>query len=269
MGEIPGWIREQLRDEGWVVVESLETFDVHLGQRYANRAMAVHKGLIGDALLSSRGTASTSAELDEFFTGRLRRSAEPLASGDERLLVHSLDSVERHVKPPRAEAPAQTKGPSERHETRAWTCPGCRETWHLLAEEPDIPEDAGHCPDCAEPPSEFTPGQIVRVRQRNSGRTRLGVIDEPVQADYFSPDEDEVIIDSGPYTGEYMVWHLSEAYGSSAPADPDFEREVFGNLPTEPERRRGLASQLMMGTSAEPEQIQALEPEEEAQLSGA
>ena len=49
MGEIPGWIREQLQVEGWVVVESLETFDVHLGDRYADRAAALQKALAGDA----------------------------------------------------------------------------------------------------------------------------------------------------------------------------------------------------------------------------
>ena len=77
MGEIPGWIKEQLQDEGWVVVESLETFDVHLGDRYASRATALQKALAGDALLASRGTASLSRDLEgEFVVGRLRRSAQ-------------------------------------------------------------------------------------------------------------------------------------------------------------------------------------------------
>lgn len=266
MGEIPGWIKEQLQDEGWVVVESLETFDVHLGDRYASRATALQKALAGDALLASRGTASLSRDLEgEFVVGRLRRSAKPIeAEGDERLLIYSLVAVEKHTMPARESAPEPP--PGERA-TRSWTCPACARAWQLLAEEAALPEEQARCAACGDRPREFTPGQVVRVEQVHSSRTRLGIIDEPVQAECVL--EDESVRDVGPYTGEYMVWHLSQAYGSDAPADPDFEHKVFSHLPREPERRRALASLIMSGTAAAPEQIQALEPEEEGQLTKA
>ena len=263
MGEIPGWIREQLQVEGWVVVESLETFDVHLGDRYADRAAALQKALAGDALLASRGKASLSRDLEgEFLIGRLRRSAKPIEEGDERLLVYSLADSERHRMPTR-EGPTPDSGHSAQ-ETRTWTCPACARAWEVLAALGEIPSDSARCPDCAAAPSEFTPGQVVRVQRT---RPRLGVVDSAVRAECLLPDG--AVSDVGPFTGEYMVWHLSEAYGSLAPADPDFEREVFRNLPQDPVRRRGLASLIMAATSAEPEQIEALEPEEEGHLLGA
>ena len=266
MGEVPGWIEEQLQDAGWVVVESLETFDVHLGDRYANRATALHKALAGDALLSSSGKATVSNELEgEFFVGRLRKNPKPIASEERRLLLYSLDAVERHTMPTREKAPPREAAPGKR-QTRPWACPACNRTWQLPLEEAHVPELSERCPECGDPPSEFTPGQIVRVLHPHAPRARLGVVDEPVQTDYYSPEDDEVMIEGGPYTGEYMVWHLSEAYGSGIPTDPDHEREVFSVLPTEPERRRALCSHLMTGVAAAPEQIQALEPEEE--LSG-
>ena len=98
MGDVPGWLREQLQIEGWVVVESLETFDVHSGDRYADRAIALRKALAGDALLASSGQATLSRDVeDAFFIGRLWRSSKPLPSGERVTLVHSLDSVERHA----------------------------------------------------------------------------------------------------------------------------------------------------------------------------
>jgi len=265
VGEIPGWIREQLQVEGWVVVESLETFDVHLGDRYADRAAALQKALAGDALLASRGKASLSRDLEgEFFIGKLRRSARPIESeGDERLLVYSLADSERHRMPTR-EGSSPDSSRSEPQETRTWTCPTCARAWEVLAVLGEFPADPSRCPDCGVPPSEFTPGQVVRVQRT---RTRLGVVDSSVRAECLLPDG--TVSDVGPFTGEYMVWHLSEAYGSRAPADPDFEQVVFSNLPQDPARRRGLASLLMAGTSADPDQIQALEPEEEGHLLGA
>jgi len=266
VGEIPAWIREQLHVEGWVVVESLETFDVHLGQRFANRAMALQKAFAGDALLASRGKATTSGELEgEFLTGRIRRSAEPITAEGETLLVYSLDSVERHQRPART-APAER--PTSPGATRPWTCPGCDRTWQLVAEEPEIPQDRARCPECGEPPTQFAPGQVVRVREVHGARTRLGVVDEPVQADCYSFEEDDVVPDEGPYTGEFMVWHLDEGFGSRAPVDPDVEVEIFASLPVDPERRRILASHLMRGTSAALDQIEALPPDEERRLFG-
>lgn len=260
MGEVPGWIREQLRDAGWVVVESLETFDIHLGDRYPNRATALRKALAGEALLSSSGKTVSNELEGEFFVGRLRQSLKPIESSEEeRLLLYSLDSVERHTMPTQEEAPREA--PPGARETRAWTCPACSRTWQLPTEEVDVPQVRERCPECGEPPSEFTPGQIVRVIRPHASRARLGVVDEPVQTDYVSPEDDEVRIEGGPYTGEYMVWHLSEAYGSGIPTDPDFEREVFSVLPADPERRRALCSHIMTGIAAAPEQIEALEEE--------
>jgi len=265
VGEIPGWIREQLQVEGWVVVESLETFDVHLGDRYADRAAALQKALAGDALLASRGKASLSRDLEgEFVIGKLRRSARPIESeGDERLLVYSLADAERHRMPTR-EGSSPDSSHSGPQETRTWTCPTCARAWEVLAVLGELPADPSRCPDCGVPPSEFTPGQVVRVQRT---RTRLGVVDSAVRAECLLPDG--TVSDVGPFTGEYMVWHLSEAYGSRAPADPDFEQVVFSNLPQDPARRRGLASLIMAGTSADPDQIEALEPEEEGHLLGA
>lgn len=266
MGEVPGWMREQLQVEGWVVVESIETFDVHLGQWYPNRAQAVQKALAGDALLASRGKATLSREVEgEFLVGRLRRSAKPVASEADVLLVYALDSVERHVRKPTRPAPTPTPGPRGTHR---WTCPNCKETWLLPKDEPRLPEEQARCPECGEPPSEFTPGQIVRVRRTPGAPLRLGVMDEPVQTDAVDPESGEVWADDGPYTGEYMVWHLTEGYGSAAPIALEVEREIFANLPREPERRLTLASNLMTGTSARPEEIVALDPEEEKQLLG-
>lgn len=268
MGDIPGWLRELLQVEGWVVVESLETFDVHLGQRYASRAAAVQKGLAGDALLSSRGKAASSGDLKgEFLVGRLQRSARPLPQTEgELVLVYSLDSVEQHSRAPKGPAPTPPAAP-EPGQTRAWTCPSCKGVWLLPQSEPPLPEEEARCPECGEAPNHFSPGQIVRVLRVNAAGSRLGVIDEPVQTDYFDPQTQRLAA-GGPYTGEYMVWHLREGFGSDAPMDPDVEREVFGSLPLEPERRRRLATHLMMGTSAPSGRIQALDPEEERQLLG-
>ena len=261
MGEIPGWIREQLQVEGWVVVESLETFDVHLGDRYADRAAALQKALAGDALLASRGEASLSRDLEgEFLIGRLRRSATPIETeGDERLLVYSLADSERHRMPTREGSDLPSR--SEPQETRTWTCPTCARSWEVLAVLGEIPADPWRCSDCGVPPSDFSPGQVVRVQRT---RSRLGVVDSAVRAECLLPDGD--VSDVGPFTGEFMVWHLGAAYGSQSPADPDFERRVFRNLPQDPARRRELASLIMAGTSAEPEQIKALEPDEEGHL---
>lgn len=269
MGEVPGWITEQLQVEGWVVVESLETFDVHLGQRYANRAVAVQKGLSGDALLASRGKAATSGDLaGEFLVGRLRRSAQPIQQAEgELVLVYSLDSVERHSRAPKEPPPAPQLAAPGPGQTHSWTCPSCKGVWLLPQGEPPLPEEEARCPECGEAPNHFSPGQIVRVRRINAAGSRLGVIDEPIQTDYYDP-QTKVVAVGGPYTGEYMVWQLREGFGSDAPMDPDVEREIFGSLPLEPERRRRLASHLMMGISAPSERIQALDPEEERQLLG-
>lgn len=263
MEDFPAWVREGLRAEGWVVVESLETFDVYSGDRYTDRATALRKAIAGDALLASSGDAALSRDVEgEFFLGRLWRSARPLP-GDERVtLVYSLDSVERHVKITRDVSPGSAPR-SEPSESRPWTCPACNQTWPLLAEEPEVPEEAARCPDCGEPPSGFSSGQVVRVQQ--GAVSRLGVVGEPVQA---LVAEDGAAAEEGPYTGEFMVWHLSEGYGSSAPVSPEFEREVFATLPLEPERRRALAGHLMTGISAVPEQIRALDPDEERALFG-
>lgn len=267
MSEFPGWMREQLQVEGWVVVESIETFDVHLGQRYPNRAQALQKALVGDALLSSQGKAATSGDLEQFVIGRLvRRAAHPTAE-TEVLLLHWLDSIERHTR--KTTTRTRPEAAPGARETRAWTCPHCRKTWQLLAEEPDVPEDQARCPDCGEPPSEFAPGQIVRVRSRTGARSRLGIIDEPVRAGCFKLDEPNVVNDVGPYTGEYMVFHLTEGYGSQAAVTPELERAVFANLPREPARRRLLAAHLMTGVSAARDLIHALGPEEATQLSPA
>lgn len=266
MGDVPGWLREQLQIEGWVVVESLETFDVHLGQRYANRAMALHKALTGDALLSSRGKASTSRDIEgEFIIGRLRRSAQPLPSEGDVVLLYALDSIERHTRPSTRGTP--TEPARGERATRSWTCPSCKRTWQLLAEEGELPEEAARCPVCGAPPSEFAPGQIVRVRHLYGSATRLGIVEGPVQTDYFLPDVGKVVVNEGPYTGELMIWHLREGYGSDAPVSPELELAVFSNLPREPERRRALAAHLMMGIAAGPDQVRALEPEEQRRLS--
>lgn len=268
MGEVPGWMREQLEVEGWVAAESLETFTVHLGRRYPNRAQALQQALAGDALLSSRGKASLSRDVEgEVVIGRLRRSAQPVRAGEAELVfVYSLDSIEHHPMPPkkgRPKPPART-GPRG---SRPWTCPGCREVFLLPPEEADVAEEQARCPECGEPPSQFTPGQIVRVRGRPAGASRLGVIDEPVQADVVNEESGEVCVNDGPYTGEYMVWHVRRGTGTT-PVDQGFEREVFANLPREPERRHALASYVMDGTSAWPADIEALSPEETAQLLG-
>ncbi len=265
MGDVPGWLREQLQVEGWVVVESLETFDVHLGQRYANRATALQKALAGDALLSSRGKAATSRDLHgEFIIGRLRRSAQAIPSESDVVLLFSLDSIERHARPERKQGAPAEPARGERA-TRAWTCPSCQRTWRLLAEEGELPQERARCPVCGAPPSEFSPGQLVRVRNLYGAATRLGIIEGPVRADVLS-DAGEVVTDQGPYTGELMVWHLREGYGSDAAVSPEHEQAVFSNLPREPERRRALAPHLMVGSAAAPEQLQALEPEEQRRL---
>ena len=266
MGEVPGWMREQLQVEGWVAAESLETFDVHLGKRYPNRAQALQQALAGDALLSSRGKASLSRDVEgEVVIGRLRRSAQPVRSGEAELVfVYSLDSIERHPMPPKKGQPKPTPRTGPRG-SRPWTCPGCKEVFLLAPEEPDVAEEQARCPECGEPPSQFTPGQIVRIRGRPAGRARLGLIDEPVQADCVDEESGEVCVHVGPYTGEYMVFHVREG---TTPVDPGFEREVFANLPREPERRHALASCLMNGTSAWPADIEPLSPEETAQLLG-
>ncbi|MBX3465453.1 MAG: hypothetical protein KF878_00975 [Planctomycetes bacterium] len=136
-------------------------------------------------------------------------------------------------------------------------------------EEPEIPEDAARCPKCGKPPSGFAPGQVVRVRETNSSRTRLGVVDEAVQAAVPVPGDDHLVSDEGPYTGEFMVWHLSHGYGSDAPLEPAVEEEIFRNLPREAGRRLGLAAHhLMTGLSAAPELIQALTAAEEQDFFG-
>lgn len=264
MEDFPAWVREGMRDEGWVVVESLETFDVHSGDRYADRAIALRKALAGDALLASSGQATLSRDVEgAFFIGRLWRSSKPLPSGERVTLVYSLDSVERHVKISPAEAPQPAAVGVGR--TRPWTCPACNRTWALLEEEPEVPEAAVRCPDCGEPPTGFSAGQVVHVEQ--GGAQRLGVVDEPVQAVCVSGEGVEA--EAGPYTGEFMVWRLSEGYGSSAPVSPEFERDVFSSLPRDPERRRRLAAHFMTGISAGPEQLQALDADEERALLGA
>lgn len=267
MGEVPGWMREQLRVEGWVVLESMETFDVHMGQWYPNRTEALHKALAGDALLSSRGKAATSGDLEEFLLGRLHRSAEPIRPEDKvGALLYWVDSVERHRRPKKAPRARPETAPGTR-ETRPWTCPNCKKTWPVLAEEPDVPEERARCPDCGEPPSQFTPGQIVRVRNRIGPGPRLGLVHEPVKAGCFKPDEPNVVHDVGPYTGEYMVLHLSEGYGSEAPVTPEAERAVFAGLHPDPALRLALGLQMMTGISAPPSRIQALSPEDLKQLS--
>ncbi|MGE0711700.1 MAG: hypothetical protein AB7N76_26635 [Planctomycetota bacterium] len=266
MSEVPGWMREQLEVEGWVAAESLETFDVHLGRRYPNRAEALQQALTGDALLSSRGRASLSREVEgEVVIGRLRRSAQPIRAGEAELMfVYALDAIERHPMPPRKGRP-QPAPPAGRQGSRPWACPGCKETFLLPPEEPDLSEERARCPECGEAPSQFTAGQVVRVRGTPAGRARLGVIDGPVRTDCVDPDTGDLLAEEGPYTGEYMVWHLRE----TTPVSPAAEREVFANLPREPERRRTLASNLMAGTSAWPEEIEPLGPQEAAELLGA
>ena len=161
----------------------------------------------------------------------------------------------------------QGKQGSASHETRPWTCPSCKRTWNLLVEEPAVPQEKSRCPECGEPPSTFATGQVVRVREQNSARTRLGIIDEPVQAAVPVPGQ-TAVSDEGPYTGEFMVWHLSHGYGSAEPVEPEFELDVFRNLPLEAARRRGLAALLMTGVSVAPELIQPLTPDEERDLFG-
>ena len=119
VSEVPGWMREQLQVEGWVVVESIETFDVHLGQRYANRAHALQKAVAGDALLSSRGKAATSADLEQFVIGRLvrRASRRPrrrrcFSTGSTRS-SHTRPSRRRRSPRPRPHRRARrTRGPA-------------------------------------------------------------------------------------------------------------------------------------------------------------
>lgn len=273
MAGLPEWLWNGMQSEGWIVVQSMDTFDVYGGDRFPSRDLALEQALAGGAALASLGDVSLSGEIEgEFFIGQLWRSTKPLESQRGVTLVYSLDSVERHIKltrgasPPEPAAPASSRSPDSEEETRPWSCPSCKQTWNILAEEPDIPQVKAHCPKCGKPPGGFTPGQVVRVRERNSKRTRLGVVDEPVQAAVPIPGEERLINDVGPYSGEFMVWHLSHGYGSDEPLEPEVEREIFSNFPLEPERRLGLAHHLMTGTSASPDQIQALTAEEERHL---
>ena len=275
MADLPDWIWKGMRDEGWVVFQSLDAFDVYGGDRFPSREEALEEALHGDAALASDGEISLTREIQgEFFIGRLWRSAKPLESQRGPTLVYSLDSVERHVKltrgasPPEG-SPATAKQPESEKETRPWTCPSCKTTWHILEDEPEIAEDKANCPKCGKPPTGFTPGQVVRVREGK--RTRLGVIDDPCQASVPVPGDRYLVENKGPYTSEFLVWHLSQ--GESAPPGAAHdaaktERDIFGCLPTEPERRLKLAIHLMTGTSASPDQIQALTAEEERDLFG-
>ncbi len=248
----------QERDEGWVVVESLEAFDPYGGDRFPSRDVALTEARAGHASLASWGHASFSRELDgAFVVGRLR-SARRLNPDGSVSVLYTLTSHEQHAMPVR---PARPTGP-----TRPWTCPACRSTWNILAEEPEVPEDAAHCPKCGKPPAGFTPGQVVRVREGK--RSRLGIVDEAVQAAVPVPGNDHVVTDEGPFTGEFMVWHLSHGYGSDEPLEPAVEAEIFRNLPREAERRLGLAINLMTGTSAEPESIHSLTAAEEQDFFG-
>ena len=272
MADLPEWLSKGMRDEGWVVFQSLDAFDVYGGDRFPSRDDALEEALHGDAALASEGEISLTREIEgEFFIGRLWRSDKPLESQRGAMLVYSVDSVERHVKltrgasPPEGSAPVATRPESEK-ETRPWTCPGCKTTWNILEEEPEIPQDKAHCPKCGKPPTGFTPGQVVRVREGK--RTRLGVIDDPCQAAIPVPGDKYLVEDTGPYTGEFMVWHLTRERGTAPPDAAEVEREVFGCLPTEPERRLKLAVHIMTGTSAAPDQIEGLTPEEERELFG-
>lgn len=272
MADLPEWLWKGMRDEGWVVFQSLDTFDVYGGDRFPSREVALEEALHGDAALASDGEISLTREIEgEFFIGRLWRSTKPLESQRGATLVYSIDSVERHVKLTRGAAHPEGSTPSSERpeseeETRPWTCPACKTTWNILEEEPEIPQDKAHCPKCGKPPTGFTPGQVVRVREGK--RTRLGVIDDPCQAAVPVPGDRYLVKDEGPYTGEFIVWHLSQERGAAPPDAAEAEREIFGCLPTEPERRLRLAVHTMTGASASPDQILALTPEEERELFG-
>lgn len=170
MGEVPGWIKEQLQVEGWVVVGSLETFDIHLGQRYANRAVARQKAMSGDALLALRGKAATSGDLKgEFVVGRLCRSEQLIQQTEgEPVLVYSLDSVKWHSRAPKEPPPGPQLAAPGPGQTHSWTFPSCKGGWLLPQGEPPLPEEEARYPDCGEAPNHFSPGQIVWLRRVNA-----------------------------------------------------------------------------------------------------
>ena len=147
-----------------------------------------------------------------------------------------------------------------------WTCPNCQRSWTLAEGEPPVPAEASRCPECGEPPSGFSQGQVVWVTELNTGRERLGVLDDPVQAGCPDPEEPGLLRDCGPFTGEFMVFHLSHGYGSADPVEPEAEREVFANLPLDSSRRLALAHHFMTGFSAPPSRIRALSPAEAAEF---
>lgn len=262
---LPGSLEgAEARSEGWIVLESLETLDVYGGDRFRSRHEALAAGLAGDASLASSGEACFTRELGgAFLLGRLW-SARRVEPDGRVMLCYELRACERHVMPVR-EAPPRPTGP-----TRPWTCPDCETTWQILSGEAEIPDDASHCPRCGGPPSTFTPGQVVRVREpsRRRVRTRLGIIYEAVRAAVPVPGKADEARDEGPYTGEFMVWYLSQGYGSKRPLPPEDEEEVFRGLSPDPERRLGFMSHLGFACSTAAERIQALTSAEEKALFG-
>lgn len=120
-----------------------------------------------------------------------------------------------------------------------WTCPKCDRNWVLdpldRDEDEEWPkESAEACPKCGEPPSEFTPGEIVRA-DTDKGPT-LGVVKEADRCCVRFPRRDMWL---GPFTGKYLILVLDagESEGRYPPETLAQEAEVFLNLPEDPMRR--------------------------------
>lgn len=151
-----------------------------------------------------------------------------------------------------------------------WTCPSCERSWILDEDDRGLSEETWRCPACSKPPTGFSPGEIVKVRDSTMPRDQYGVMDHPEQAFLISLEEDAnspARDHSGPYTGNWIVWLFRPFSELGLPnADLSWETATLNSMPIDPERRLRLANRIMIGHEFESAEVKRLSDDEKSAL---